>query len=142
MTATIRTRFGEVEYDPRNTLRFVEGPIGFGELRDFLVMPNHGGGPFFWIQSTEDTAVAFLLTDPTGFFPDYRVAPDAGERRRLGLEDGDVCHVLAVVTVRPERQVSLNLAAPVLYAPEKGRALQVVLENSPYSTRQPLPGSE
>lgn len=136
----IQTRFGEVEYDPQQTIRFPEGLIGFGHLRDFLVMPNRKEGPLFWIQSVDDPQIAFVLTDPTNFFLDYRVVPDPRECEKLDIRPGDECHALAVVTVPPDRKITLNLAAPVLFAPATNRAIQVVLENSPWQTRTPLPG--
>ena len=135
----LMTRFGEVEYESENLLRFPEGLIGFEELRDFIVMPNKKEGPLFWIQSVEEPGLVFILTDPTNFFPEYGVAPDRGERRRLGLRDDEDCFVLAVVTVPPDRQITLNLAAPILFAPASNRALQVILEGSRYQARTPLP---
>jgi len=137
--AKILTRFGEVEYDPANTLTFDGGLLGFEHLRRFIVMPNQKQGPLFWIQSVDEPQVAFVLTDPTNFFLDYRVEPDADERRRLGLGEGEECFVLAVVTVRPDKTVTLNLQAPVLYNPGTNAAIQVVLDGSPYQTQQPLP---
>jgi flagellar assembly factor FliW len=139
MKKTIMTRFGEVEYDPANTVLFAEGLIGFENLRDFIVMPNRKNGPLFWIQSVDDPDIAFVLTDPTNFFLDYKVVPDRRERIKLGIEDGDECHALAVVTVPPDRKVTLNLMAPILFAPSTNRAIQVALENSQYKTREPLP---
>lgn len=137
---TIQTRFGEVEYDPQQTVHFPQGLLGFGELRDFIVMPNRKEGPLFWIQSVDDPAIAFVLTDPTNFFPDYRVVPDAVECQKLDIQPGDDCAALAVVTVHPDRSITLNLTAPVLFAPTTNRALQVILENTKYQTRTPLPG--
>ena len=139
MKKTIMTRFGEVEYDPSNTVLFTEGLIGFENLRDFIVMPNRKDGPLFWIQSVDDPEIAFVLTDPTNFFLDYKVVPDRRERTKLGIEDADECHVLSVVTVPPDRKVTLNLMAPILFAPTTNRAIQVALENSKYKTREPLP---
>ncbi|MDO3378044.1 flagellar assembly protein FliW [Geoalkalibacter halelectricus] len=133
------TRFGDIEYEPDKTLHFPEGLIGFGHLREFVVMPQNKPGPLFWIQSVEDPALAFVLTDPSGFFLDYAVAPDAGERRKLGLEQDDECLVLAVVTVPPDRRITLNLAAPIFFAPKNNRALQVILEKTSWQTRTPLP---
>jgi len=136
------TRFGEVEYDPENLLHFPEGMIGFEDLRDFIVMPNAKEGPLFWIQSVDDPAVAFVLTDPTGFFPDYAVLPGQNERKKLGMEEHDACFVLSVVTVHPDRQVTLNLAAPVLFLPGSNRALQVIVEGTQYQSRTPLPAGQ
>lgn len=135
----LKTRFGEVEYDPQNTISFPEGLVGFETLHKFIVMPNQKEGPLFWIQSTEDPAVAFVLTDPTNFFPDYQVIPDETERKKIGLTRKDRCFTLAVVTVPPDRKVTLNLSAPILYNPGKNKAIQIIIEDSKLSSRQPLP---
>lgn len=135
----ITTRFGDVEYDPANLLHFPEGLIGLTDLHDFIVMPNAKEGPLFWIQSVDDPAIAFVLTDPTSFFPEYRVLPDQNERQRLEIAEQDDCYVLSVVTVSPQQQITLNLAAPLLFAPASNRALQVILESPQYQSRTPLP---
>ena len=102
-------------------------------------MPNSKEGPLFWIQSVEDAQVALVLTDPTNFFLDYRVVPEAHERAILGIEADEPCFNLVVVTVHPDRRITLNLAAPILFAAHTNRALQVILENSGYSIQTPLP---
>ncbi len=135
----INTRFGEVEYDPEKTIYFPLGLLGFQDLHQYIVMPNKKDGPLFWLQSVEDPEVAFVLTDPTNFFLNYRVVPDKNERARLAMQEGDLCFVLSVVTVHPDRAVTLNLQAPILYAPAANRALQVIVEDSPYGVRTPLP---
>jgi len=136
---TIKTRFGEVEYDPTLTIEFPKGPIGFENLHRFIVMPKRKDGPLFWIQSVEDPEIAFVLTDPNNFFLDYQVIPDAAEREMIGIGKDDECVVLAVVTVPPSRVITLNLMAPLLFAPKTNRCLQVVLERCNYSTKTPLP---
>mgnify|MGYP001225718610 CR=1 FL=1 len=135
----IISRFGEIEYDPEATLTFPEGMIGFEYLRDFIVMPNEKEGPLFWIQSVNDPMIAFVVTDPTNFFLEYRVVPDRSERETLGIGDEDECFALAVVTVGEDRSITLNLAAPLLFTPKTNRALQVVVESGKYDTKTPLP---
>jgi len=142
MMKKIQSRFGEIEYDPENVLQFPEGLVGFEELRDFVVMPNEKEGPLFWIQSVDDPQVAFILTDPTNFYYDYKVVPDGREREKLGIADDDACHVVTVVTVPPDRKITLNLAAPILFAPKTNKALQVILEGTQFSPRTPLPEVE
>lgn len=141
MMRTVNSRFGDIEYDPENTLLFPEGLIGFDDLRHFVVMPNKKEGPLFWIQSVEDSQVAFVLTDPSKFFPDYQVAPDDLERKKLGIDEDDDCLVICVVTVPQSREITFNLAAPILFAPRTNRALQVVLDGSQFSTRTALPAA-
>jgi flagellar assembly factor FliW len=138
----VQSRFGEIEYSEENLLTFPEGLIGFENLRKFVVMPNEKEGPLFWIQSVEDPNVAFILTDPTNFFLDFRVVPDQRERVKLELEETDECFVLTVVTVPPDRKITFNLAAPILFAPKSNRALQVILEGTKYQSRTPLPTVE
>ena len=135
----IQSRFGEIEYDPDNCLLFPEGLVGFEGLRHFIVMPNEKEGPLFWIQSVEDPQVAFVLANPTDFYFDYKVVPDKNERQKLGLEADDECLVISVVTVPPDRKITLNLAAPILFAPKTNRAMQVILEGTQFSSRTPLP---
>ncbi len=136
---TIQTRFGEVEYDSNNLLHFPAGLIGFPTLYDFIVMPNKKQGPLFWIQSVEDPDIAFILTDPTNFFLDYVVFPDSSERNTLRIEEADQCFVLSVVTVPPDQNITINLSAPILYATKTNRAIQIILENSDYKPKTPLP---
>lgn len=135
----INTRFGEVEYDPENLLNFPAGLIGLPNLRRFIVMPNKKKGPLFWIQSVDDPDMAFVLTDPTNFFLDYIVVPDTAERQNLRIEEGDECYTLSVVTVPPDQNITINLAAPILFAPKSNRAIQVILEGNKYSSKTPLP---
>ena len=142
MMLKIQSRFGEIEYDPNSTLLFPDGLVGFETLRKFIVMPNEKEGPLFWIQSVEDPQIAFILTDPTNFYYDYKVIPDGQERQKLGIEESSECLVVSVVTVSADRKVTLNLAAPILFAPETNRALQVILEGTQFSPQTPLPTVE
>lgn len=133
------SRFGEIEYDPKKTIHFPEGLIGFDALRDFVVVPPSKEGPLFWIQSVDDPKIAFVLTDPTNFFLDYKVVPDEIECRKLGIDDQEGCLTLSVVTVHQDKTITLNLQAPILFAPEKQIGMQVILEKTHYQSRTPLP---
>jgi flagellar assembly factor FliW len=136
---TINTRFGQVEYDPDNLLHFPEGMVGLPHLRNFIVMPNKKNGPLFWIQCIDDTDIAFVLTDPSNFFLDYIVLPDASERKILNISEEEDCFVLTVVTVPQDQNITVNLSAPILFAPKTNRAVQVILEDARYQTKTPLP---
>ena len=136
---TINTRFGEVEYDPSHVIHFPEGLVGLDQLKNFLVMPNTKQGPLFWIQSVDDPAFAFVVTDPTNFFLDYIVLPAENERQKLNIDENGSCFVLAIVSISQDKEISLNLSGPILYAPETKKGLQVILEDPRYDIRTPLP---
>jgi len=135
----IKTRFGEIEYDPANLLHFPAGMIGFPTLHNFIVMPNKKEGPLFWIQSVDEPDIAFVLTDPSNFYLDYGVIPDDSEREILHIDKGDSCYILSVVTVPQDQKITVNLAAPILFAPKTNRAMQIILENNTYKSKTPLP---
>ncbi len=135
----INSRFGEIEYDPEKLLYFPAGLIGMPQAQRFIVMPNKKEGPLFWIQSVDEPELAFILTDPTNFFLDYTVVPEKHDRETLNITENDPCYCLVVVTVPKEQDITLNLAAPILFAPTSNRAVQVILENSSYQTKTPLP---
>ena len=136
---TLQTRFGEVSYEADQILQFPEGLIGLDQLQRFLVMPNRKEGPLFWIQSVDDPDFAFVVTDPTHFFRDYLIGPDERERAKLGIDADGACHALAIVSISENREITLNLSGPILYAPATNRGLQVILDDPRYDTRTPLP---
>lgn len=85
--------------------------------------------------------MAFVLTDPTNFFLTYKIEPEPSERQILHIDEKDECFVLSVVTVPQDQQITLNLAAPILFAPKTNRAIQIILEGTEYSSKTPLPKS-
>lgn len=136
---TIHSRFGEIEYTPEHLIHFPEGLIGFENLHDFIVVPNRKEGPLFWIQSVEDSEIAFIVTDPLNFFLDYKLVPETKELKKLAIQSPEDCHALSIVTVSPAKEVTFNLAAPVLFSPKSNRAIQVILEGTDYEVKTPLP---
>jgi len=41
--------------------------------------------------------------------------------------------------VPPDQNITLNLAAPIFFAPKTNRAIQVIMEGTGYSSKTPLP---
>ncbi|MCF6187502.1 MAG: flagellar assembly protein FliW [Desulfobulbaceae bacterium] len=138
----IMTRFGEVEYDPTNVIHFPEGLVGLEKLHDFIVMPNKKEGPLFWMQSVDDPDFAFVVTDPTNFFLDYQVRADENERKTLQIGPEEEYFVLSIVSISTEKEITLNLAGPILYSPKTNTAFQGILEDGKYDTKTPLPKVE
>ena len=64
------TRFGAVEIDDDRIIEMPDGMIGFAEQRFILLSPDNNGR-FFWFQSVDNPALAFVVTDPTAFVPGY-----------------------------------------------------------------------
>ena len=136
---TLSTVFGKVSYDPRKTVFFPEGLIGFEGLRNFIVMPHENDDFLFCFQSIEEPHVIFLLVNPALFFPDYRVSVSRDIREKLGMEKNDPYFILTTITFHQNEHFTLNLLAPVFYTPKTDKAVQIVLEGTDYSTKTALP---
>ncbi|HAA89120.1 MAG: Flagellar assembly factor FliW [Thermoanaerobacterales bacterium 50_218] len=137
------TRFGVVEVEPEQLISFPQGMVGFPELKEYFFVPLQGTEYFVWMQAKDDPDVAFLMTDPFLFFPDYRVELSDSVCEFLQLREPRQATVLAVVTIPPEGVCGMtaNLLAPVVINHEKRLGQQVILESSGYRTRHPLFGN-
>jgi len=137
---TLQTRFGKITYNPDKVIRFPEGLVGFEKLRNFVVLPNKiEGDPLFCLQSVEEPALAFLLVNPALFFPEYQVVPGPEDLEKLGISEKDPYFVLTTITFHEDETVTLNLLAPVIYTPKTDHAVQVILEDSGFRAKTPLP---
>ena len=85
------TRFGEVEIDGSRVITFSEGLLGFPNHQRFALIQTSNDPMFFWMQSVEDAALAFVVCDPRTVVGDYTAQIRADDVRSLeldGLEDG------------------------------------------------------
>lgn len=138
-TATVigTSRFGEVEVNPERVLHFPDGLIGLGGA-DFVLIPS--GGPFTWLQSMADPALALPLTDPRRFFPAFDlVVGEADAERGVDQRHG----VYVTVTAAPDpARCTANLKAPiVVLAGTPQVAYQVINQAAGAEVRSPLFGS-
>ncbi len=129
-------RFGSLEV-PDNKIITMERPIlGFESLRTFCLVEMDELGPFLWLQSTEEAAVAFLVVNPLLMFKDYRIEINSKEIAELEVADVHSVETYVVLTI-PENphEMSANLQGPILINTENNRAKQLVLVNSEYKVR-------
>jgi flagellar assembly factor FliW len=140
MGKIVSSRFGEIEYDEDKVITMPQGIIGFGGKRRFILLQPEEGAIFFWLHSADDPGLAFVVTDPRHFIPDYHIELNESEREFLNLKDEGEIGVLAIVTV-PEgnpRGITANMLAPVVLHYPTSRAWQLVLESAEYNIRHPL----
>jgi flagellar assembly factor FliW len=130
-------RFGAIELETSQLIHF-DGLPGFPELRRLAVLQHDRESPFGWLLSLERPELAFPVTDPRQFFPDYRPVLEPGHLRALDAEPADELEWLVIGRIA-EGSVSLNLAAPLVINPRSRRGLQAILEPGRFSIREPLP---
>jgi flagellar assembly factor FliW len=119
------------------------GLMGFPEVKKLELIHQVEELPFRWLRSSEDRALAFVVVQPDGLIPDYRLEltdEDAGD---LGISDPGEALVLNIVTVRggDTEAATVNLIGPIVINRSTCVGRQVVLRNfHDYSARHPLVG--
>ncbi|HRU33059.1 MAG TPA: flagellar assembly protein FliW [bacterium] len=124
--------FGDIEIEDKYKIEFVSPILGFEDEREFVLIREKDDSPFFWLQSLKTPELAFLLADPFIFFPDYSI----------NIEDshiGEKIAIYVIVALNEDFKLSTaNLIAPIVIDIESKKAFQIVLEDSPYTTRHHL----
>lgn len=136
------SRFGTITVEEKDLLSLPEGMVGFSDCTRFVLLKHKEGSPFFWLQSLDDPGLAFVVTDPRLPMPTYelKLAPD--ELVFFGVEKpGRELQSWVVVNISKEepREITANLLAPVVIHSLKRIGKQIILYESSYSIRHPLP---
>ena len=125
--------------DELAALHFAAGLPAFPFARRFRLEPwGVPGGPFRLMRSLDDPHLAFVVTHPKPFFPDFAVDLDNDVVDRLCLRSADDAFVLVIVTMR-EHAATANLLGPIVVNTATSEARQVVLHDSHHDVRTPLP---
>ena len=120
---------GSIEIDDRQILFFPQGIIGFEQFRNYALL-DAAQPPFYWLQSLDDTEIAFILIDPRIFRPDYTPGAPEQDLEELSPESPEDLLVFTIVTI-PEEQnrMSANLQGPVLINRKTRRGRQSISLN-------------
>jgi len=131
------TRFGNVEIDGSRVITFKDGLLGFPEHRRFALIQTTDDGIFFWLQSVDDPALAFLVCDPLAFVPDFQAQVRPDDVHTLGLHDLTDCRVLVIVN-KVDGYLTGNLLGPLVIGAHSLLGKQLVLSDKRYGTRHRL----
>jgi len=131
------TRFGPVDIDETRTLEFPAGLLGFSSYRTFALLQPDDQGVFFWLQSTESPDLAFVVTDPALWVPDFQANIRKEQMDELGLGETSDAQVLVIVNKR-DNSLTANLQGPLVVNSTTRRAMQLVLAEKKWSTRHEL----
>ena len=131
------TRFGPVDVDESRILEFKSGLLGFSSYRSFALLQPDENGVFFWLQSVETPDLAFVVTDPALWVPDYQATIRKEQMEELGLTETGDAQVLVIVNKR-EHSLTANLQGPIVINAANRRAMQLVLAEKKWSTRHEL----
>lgn len=107
------TRFGKIEIAEKELITFPWGIPGFEELKSYVLL-EYKNGPFQWLQSVENPAVAFVVCAPDFLGMAYS-APDA-KKRLINLEHDEDLVVLNIVSFNREQgAIRFHVKSPLLF---------------------------
>jgi len=134
------SRFGELEVDEEKVVHFQNGIPAFENEHEFIILPYDEESPYYFMQSLNSPDLAFLLTIPFLFFPDYTFEVDDATIHELDVKDYDKLLYYSMITIPNGsiRYMTANLLAPVVVNIENMQAKQVILEKSNYTTKHRL----
>jgi flagellar assembly factor FliW len=119
------TRFGPVEIQADDVIRFPEGLAGLEECRDWVLLCETRNDAVAWMQSVDRADVALAVVSPRRFVPDFQMRVARRELDLLELDEVRAAQVLAIVN-RTERSLTLNLKAPIVVNVQRRLARQVI----------------
>lgn len=134
----VRTsRFGVIEIAEDRVITFEHGLLGFPECSRYCLLEPGEDACFFWLQSLDDPALAFVVTDPSMFVPGYEasIRPEQAEALRLtNLGDAQVF----VIVNKVDQMLTGNLQGPLVINTAARLGMQLVLADRRWTTRHPL----
>ena len=135
----IRTKFGEeLEVDEsKDIFYFPEGILGFEEYKKYVIIEPEENAIFKWLQSIDDPSLAFIITNPLVFWPDYRINITKEQVASIKLEEPKDFALIVICTV-PGGDISemtANLMGPIVINMKNRHARQLVLDDPKYTTK-------
>lgn len=140
MRMVYTVRFGEIEVEEEKVVHFKDGIPAFEDEHEFLIIPYDEESPYYFMQSLKTPELAFLITTPFIFFPDYMIEIDDETIAELKIKNQEdvVLYTLITIPNGSIRYMTANLLAPVVINTDNMQAKQIVMEKSRYTTKHRL----
>ncbi len=133
------SRFGLIEVSKDDTLTFPEGLLGFGHLREFVLLDDPTDEIFAWLQSCENGQLAFPILEPELFVDNYNVSLAKGDLTALRLNSVESSRFFTIVTIPEDAtQMTANLKAPLIVNVKERIARQCVLQDNKLNICEPI----
>lgn len=130
---------GEVEIKPEEIIHFEKGIPGFGDERDFVMLPLSDEKTFIALQSLKNQHLCFVVANPFDFFKDYDFEMEDSTVQELGLKNEKAVVVYSILTVQdPFEKTTANLQGPIIINSSNQKAKQVILNDSNFHTKHPI----
>ena len=133
-------RFGEIEVEDEKVVHFKKGIPAFEDEHEFVIIPYDEESPYYFMQSLKSPELAFLITTPFIFFPEYSIEVDDDTMAELNIKNSEDVLLYSIITIPNGsiRYMTANLLAPLVLNIENMQAKQLVMEKTKYTTKHRL----
>ena len=126
---------GLVEISEEQLIKIPAGIFGFEDYTEYALIDCRIK-PFIWLQSLDESALAFLMIDPFIINPDFEVDIDDKELGKIGIKDPSDVLVMTIVTVPNDGSpVTANLRGPVIINKKTHEGMQAILNDPKWTTK-------
>ncbi len=126
---------GQVEIDERQVITLPKGLLGFESFSSWALLDS-SQAPFYWLQSLDDSDLAFVILDPTLFRPDYKPDLSPADIDLIGSPKDEELLVFAIVTIPEDANLmTANLQGPLVINRNTRRGLQSIQTDTVFKTR-------
>ncbi|MCL2175990.1 MAG: flagellar assembly protein FliW [Treponema sp.] len=131
--------FGTIEVEDKRKIIIHHGLYGFEDYSEFVIIPDEEHPPFYWLQSTKETEIAFILIDPFLFRKDYEVNVTPEEEAEIGLAESDDALIFVIVTIPQDGSpMTANLQGPIVINEKNMTGMQAILAESKWRTKHDI----
>ncbi len=133
-------RFGEIEVDEKRIFDFVMPIIGFDSLSKFVIIEPNKDSLFKWLQSVEDSSLAFPVISVAALNFDYTIDIPDNVVEKLGITNVESLLVMNITSIPQDdpKGTTINLLAPLIFNIDNQKAGQIVLSGSGYDISYPM----
>jgi len=126
-----------VEIAEDRIITIPKGLLGFSKQTRYCLLELGSDACFFWLQSLDEPDLAFVVTDPNLFVPDYAVPIRPDQMAELGLERLEDAQTFCIVN-KVDDILTGNLQGPLVVNTITRGAEQMVLAEKRWTTRHTL----
>ncbi len=133
--------FGNIEIGEKKIIHFENGVLGFEDYKDYTILyDNEKEKSFFsWLQSTEESSLAFPIVNPFNVVESYNPQINDDMLESIGgISDEDTVVFLMATIPEDVKQASVNMKAPLIINASSRKGVQVIAEGQEYEIKHKL----
>ena len=132
----IKTKhMGIVSVPQEQIIKMPNGLIGFEQYTEYALIESEYK-PFIWMQSTQESSLAFLTIDPFLVCDEYEVDIDDSSLATIDIKSPSDIFVLTIITITEgSKNITANFQGPVIVNKKNHLAMQAISSDNRWTTK-------